>query len=437
MGLEPAFSRSTTAVWPLAGLAVPPPEPDDPGFAIPRGSLVISVRDRVDEATLNGTSAELAPAAVEPLDPARTEPAGQKRKWKGALAASLVFHATIALAFVTGATNDILIEGGEEAGLMLLGNAPEDQVAAGETANDADVTEVTLIPLIEVNPIETVEAHAVVEPVEALEPVEDATPQETAQDVVQPVADDVPQVVTDTLDPVPEPPAEVAAATPVPQVLTATTVTPEATDDTIPPVAETVEPETPDVVEAVPEPRPAPEKPVEKVAEARKPEPDRKPVKPAAKKQPPEKKAASEKAPARETAKVAAGSGGKNRADARRGVADGDARGKTATANKGSRNSSAGNAAVSNYPGKVAAKLRRAVRSISRSARSKASSDVHVTFVVNAGGGVGGVSVVRSSGSPELDREAVAMVRRAAPFPPIPAEAGRSSWAFTLPLGVR
>ncbi|MBN9252357.1 MAG: TonB family protein, partial [Mesorhizobium sp.] len=63
--------------------------------------------------------------------------------------------------------------------------------------------------------------------------------------------------------------------------------------------------------------------------------------------------------------------------------------------------------------------------------------DVHVTFVVNAGGGVGGVSVVRSSGSPELDQAAIAMVRRAAPFPPIPPEAGRSSWAFTLPLGVR
>ena len=30
---------------------------------------------------------------------------------------------------------------------------------------------------------------------------------------------------------------------------------------------------------------------------------------------------------------------------------------------------------------------------------------------------------------------ALAIVRRAAPFPPIPPEAGRKNWAFTLPLG--
>ena len=56
-------------------------------------------------------------------------------------------------------------------------------------------------------------------------------------------------------------------------------------------------------------------------------------------------------------------------------------------------------------------------------------------IVVDAGGGVGGIRVIRSSGSPELDQAALAVVRRAAPFPPIPPQAGRSSWAFTLPLG--
>jgi protein TonB len=32
-----------------------------------------------------------------------------------------------------------------------------------------------------------------------------------------------------------------------------------------------------------------------------------------------------------------------------------------------------------------------------------------------------------------LDKEAVATVKRAK-FPPIPAEAGRKSWTFTMPL---
>ena len=186
---------------------------------------------------------------------------------------------------------------------------------------------------------------------------------------------------------------------------------------------EAVETETPEVGEAVPEPKPErvtaePEpKPVEKPkpAEVKKPEP----VKKAAKK--PQEKKAPAKPPAKE--KATAGSGGKNQADTKRGVVDGDVQGKTASAANKGASSNAGNAAVSNYPGKVAAKLRRAVRSISRAARSKARSDVHVTFVVNAGGGVGGVSVVRSSGSPELDQAAIAMVRRAAPFPPIPSEA--------------
>jgi protein TonB len=415
----------------LAGLALLQPEPDDPAFAIPRGSLEIGVRDRPEQATLNGSDADFAPAAaVEPLDPSRTKPAGHKRKWKAALLASCMFHAAIALAFIAAPSDDVLLEGGEEAGLMLLGNAPDDQSAAGDTATEADVTKVTIIPLLDAKPVETVEAEPV-KTAEAVEPVKEVTPEVAAQETVQPVAEDSTEAAVP-----PEESAQLAVANPMPEVLTATTVPPESTENAVAPVVEAAEPETPEVVQAVPEPRPerasaeAEPKPVEKQkpAEAKKPEPAKK----AAKQQ--ESKAAA-KPPAKE--KAAAGSGGKNQADSRRGVADGDAQGKTATANAGKRSSNAGNAAVSNYPGKVAAKLRRAVRSISRSARSKASRDVHVAFVVNAGGAVGGVSVVQSSGSSELDQAAIAMVRRAAPFPPIPPEAGRSNWAFTLPLGVR
>ena len=136
-------------------------------------------------------------------------------------------------------------------------------------------------------------------------------------------------------------------------------------------------------------------------------------------------------------AKAAAGSGGQSAADARRGATDGSAAGKTARqGQKRHERDRRGNAAVSNYPGKVMAKLRRAARGIPRGARLRAQRDVQVGFVVNASGGVGGVRIVQSSGSPDLDRAALDTVRRAAPFPPIPGDAGRSSWRFTLPLGL-
>ena len=49
-----------------------------------------------------------------------------------------------------------------------------------------------------------------------------------------------------------------------------------------------------------------------------------------------------------------------------------------------------------------------------------------VAFSVSPAGGLGGVSLARSSGHGELDSEALSMVRRAAPFPRPPAGAPRS-----------
>jgi protein TonB len=55
---------------------------------------------------------------------------------------------------------------------------------------------------------------------------------------------------------------------------------------------------------------------------------------------------------------------------------------------------------------------------------------------VAANGSVSGVRIVGSSGNPILDDAAIKTVNRAAPFPEIPADAGKSSWTFTLPLGI-
>ena len=155
-------------------------------------------------------------------------------------------------------------------------------------------------------------------------------------------------------------------------------------------------------------------KPMAKVAQAEKPA--NKPVaKPAAK--------------ARQS-----GNRGQNRTDAQRGQADGLTDGRTAGKSNGRKSSEAGNAAVSNYPGKVASKLRRALRYPAEAKRQKLRGQVQVGFVVSASGGVRSIRVVVSSGSPVLDRAAIETVRRAAPFPNIPPEAARSSWPFTVPL---
>jgi periplasmic protein TonB len=89
---------------------------------------------------------------------------------------------------------------------------------------------------------------------------------------------------------------------------------------------------------------------------------------------------------------------------------------------------------VSNYPGQVVTRLRRALRYPAAARRDRLTGEVHVSFTVAAGGGVSGISVVRSSGSPVLDQAAIETVQRAAPFPQIPQAAGRSSWPFSVPL---
>ena len=92
--------------------------------------------------------------------------------------------------------------------------------------------------------------------------------------------------------------------------------------------------------------------------------------------------------------------------------------------------SMAGNAAVSNYPGKVRNKINRA----KRGGRNGERGTAVVSFVVGASGQASGIRLARSSGSAALDKAAVDTVRRAAPFAKIPEGAGRSSWAFDVPI---
>lgn len=126
------------------------------------------------------------------------------------------------------------------------------------------------------------------------------------------------------------------------------------------------------------------------------------------------------KAPIRKKKKVTKSNGGGN--------------GGKAKANSQATKANANARSVRNYPGQVVSKLRRALRYPSG---TRATGEAHVQFVVASNGRASSVRLVRSSGDPKIDAAAVATVKRAAPFPTIPAEAGRKSWTFTVPLAFR
>lgn len=524
MGLEPAFSRHS---WPVSDLMALPLEPDDPRLGIPRDALELNHRDKPDAVVLRASGLELEATAGAPLVAAvKTLPLA--RKWKLALVASCVFHVAVAAFFMARGNEPVLIEGAQETGSVVLGNAAQDDRAAGEPLeSELNVAQVTLLTMIEATPIETVDAREVendalaeAATTETLEPVEEAPVAPPAAGPVETVtAQAAPQVMPDRSPPATaEPQTPVATSEFVPEVLTAErndpdentvvqpqdevspsspsettkaeTAQPTETIPATPMEAEAVEPvaeaqtasppetvtetpvevqpaeatadaqpseapdevqpvETPETItaEMVPTPRPeaAREKPEPKAAEKPKqPEKRQEERKAAPKKVQPQ--AAEKPAKPKETRTAAkgenkaqrraqkGGNGGKGKANAAKGVTNGRQDGTGLNKGKGGKSGS-GNAAVSNYPGKVTAKLRRAARGISRSVRRQAKNDVQVGFTISAGGGVSGVRITRSSGSPELDQMALAVVRRAAPFPPIPEGAGRSSWPFAMPLG--
>jgi periplasmic protein TonB len=274
------------------------------------------------------------------------------------------------------------VAGGAAVDMLILGNAFEDALQAGAPSDSAEpvkeaVTELEPVEQVE-EPVETAEIRPVEpEPVVEPEPEAIAEPAETV-DAIEAV---------ETAEVEPADPVETASVAPTGELAA-----------------------LPDIPVPTPAPkRPSVEKPAPKKVEKRV-----------------EKKQAAKAAPPkpRKTTK-SAGAGGKQKANAVK-----------AASGKQTANVSrdAGNARVSNYPGKVASKLRRALRYPREAKRDRLRGTVVVSFTVSQNGSVGGVRVARSSGSSVLDRAAAEAVRRAAPFPAIPAGAGRSNWAFSVPL---
>ncbi|MBZ9846463.1 TonB family protein [Mesorhizobium sp. CA14] len=117
-----------------------------------------------------------------------------------------------------------------------------------------------------------------------------------------------------------------------------------------------------------------------------------------------------------------------------RGTADGDTREAPVIASKGKKQA-AGNALESRYSGEIQKKLARANRRVSKPIQAKARNNARVVFVVAADGSVSDLQLAESSGSAELDQFALTLVRKQAPFPPIPPETGKSSWVFKARIG--
>ncbi|MFV0491692.1 MAG: TonB family protein [Pseudorhodobacter sp.] len=112
---------------------------------------------------------------------------------------------------------------------------------------------------------------------------------------------------------------------------------------------------------------------------------------------------------------------GNSNSNARAGQQDGKEKAPTTSSGVGGQKRETGNAAASNYPGLVMRKLSRVPRP-----RVGARGAAVIAFQVSANGGLAAVSLARSSGSGELDRAALRLVKRAAPFPKPPAGAQRS-----------
>ncbi|MDB5555715.1 MAG: TonB-dependent siderophore receptor [Rhizobium sp.] len=83
-----------------------------------------------------------------------------------------------------------------------------------------------------------------------------------------------------------------------------------------------------------------------------------------------------------------------------------------------------GNAALTNYAGMVDDKIKRMRKRVTVGARGQAI----VTFTINANGSVSDLRIKKSSGKPAIDKGAMDVIRKSAPFPAIPANLGRKTF---------
>ncbi|CAN7170263.1 TonB family protein [Devosia sp. LjRoot16] len=322
-----------------------------------------------------------------------------------------------------------------------ISEATETLVSAGaevEAEEVPETAEAEMVEVAEAQPAKAVEAVAAPVEVAEITPAESeeiasAEVLTAAADPIAPVEAAMPQLVDGAATVVADSVAP-SQSDPLEEVRTATVaqLTPEPAMQQIPPAlvqpVEVVKPlETAslapvveDELQVAPIPKP---RIVRKAVEA-KAEPAKEPPKDQPAEKPKQAKKPAEKKPEKKkpSQQASLGNGG---------AAEADTAAKKSGGGAGKKNDG-GSAAASKYPGLVQAKVTRAAKYPSK-ARGDAGEAL-VSFTVGASGTVTKVALARSSGNDALDNAALAAVDRAAPFPPIPEAAGRSSWSFTVPV---
>lgn len=419
------------AVLPGAGLQVGPVVEWPQGDAIDGGD---DWQDRPDERDLGQDFALVPEASVWCESVGHLQAATRSRALRICLLASLALHLCCAVFLISmPAPEAVEIAGGGAVSVMLVGEQAFDSLAAGEVEGEEveQPVEETKAAETAERPVEATTTQELVEPVaietttsEPLSPVTQSTSAVTAEPVETTfVPEEVKQALTETQDATPTQsvaPTENLAIDSTSRSETGELAQVASTEPLPQRQAETAE--TPPVEPLkLSEPTRPERKPAEKKAstpkKVEKAKTDEKKL--AARKQ-----AETDREAKRAPAKSRKGESGEANANAQRGA--------SAASNSQAR-AEPGNAVVSNYPGKVVAKLRRALK-YPKSAVSNSRGETQVAFTVLADGSATGIRVVSSSGSPVLDQAALDAVSRAAPFPPIPAEAGRGQWPFAVPV---
>ncbi|WP_137156870.1 TonB family protein [Rhizobium sp. FKL33] len=363
-------------------------------------------------------------------EPDKPETNAHRKLLRSGFALSIFVHACFAAAFgfgVAQAPDDALMQGETVISLIVQGHDSDvdARVAGDEKAKDLEVEEPEQ---------EIVEEKPKAEPAPEPKPVE-TPPVEKAAPEPPPVIPATPQqVLKDTPMPV--------LGAPLPEILTAATPAKAKVEEIAKPIVqeqpktiEEIKPEPPKPIEPpkietkpVEKKAPEPPKPVEKEPELKKPDP-----KPVVEKERPKKKTVK-KTVAKKEQKKRKGQNAKQEYDADRGRSDAKDKGQSSKdASRGASNREVGNAASSNYKGLVQKKLNRAQKRI----RARGEGSLVLSFTITADGGVSGARISRSSGDPKLDQAALALLDKAAPFPPIPAETGRKSYKMAVPIEFR
>lgn len=369
-----------------------------------------------------------------------------------AAALSLVGHVALAAIFLDK-DEDAKIAGGATVSIAIMGDASMDQVMAGElTPNDnmeyheaksdpAELTAETPLQIIQDIAKESavIDAKPKAKPVDQIRPVKEIKAAHikpnklaaTITKVVKPtdVQSELLNFKTASVLSYDNDPTAVLSTTnkqiltekfqePVEEVLDLNS-RPNSRNDIISEVTKTSEQlEAQTLIDAIPVPQFRPIKDYEKPVQTAKLDP-----KPTSKKliKRPVKKSVT-------TKKAASGRKGKNKANVKKGTQAGKVKKGNIGSTKRGQSNAAGNSNMSNYKGKIRQRIYHRFNPKTRPAKR----DAVISFTISRNGSANAIRLTRSSGNAKLDRAALTAVKRASPFPSLPA--GKSKLVFNVGL---